>query len=311
MGIFDNVKNRLGFGTPGHDDRDWHDEDNPEEYYEDGYPSEDGRYGDYDNGYGDGYGYGGGGYGGNGYGGGYGDGYGNGGRNGYGDGYGDYDDRPAPMRSYGVDRADYYNDNHAPLVSQTDVRSQPLLGTVPGTAPDRIPAPKAYRRSTQRVGVDSQGDDASAFKNGLARSPSSFAQLHTARLRMEDSGKIPAVNYEDLKGSTGRLEELHAPPGVYDGIKSGHVRQRVHRRVEYIVPVTYADAEQITVELRKGAVVVLDLRGTRPDLAKRILDFSFGVASALDGQVERYIDRVYLFAINGAILDAERAAIRI
>jgi cell division inhibitor SepF len=73
----------------------------------------------------------------------------------------------------------------------------------------------------------------------------------------------------------------------------------------------YADAEQVAQELRRGVVVVLDIRPTRPELAKRILDFSFGVASALEGQVDRYIDRVYIFTRNSPLTDEERASIRI
>ncbi|MDR1184407.1 MAG: cell division protein SepF [Coriobacteriales bacterium] len=64
-------------------------------------------------------------------------------------------------------------------------------------------------------------------------------------------------------------------------------------------------------ELRRGVIVVLDLRSTRPELAKRILDFSFGVASALEGQVDRHIDRVYMFTRGGLLTDEERASIHI
>jgi cell division inhibitor SepF len=95
------------------------------------------------------------------------------------------------------------------------------------------------------------------------------------------------------------------------GLGQRQARPRVHRRVEHIRPATYADAEQVAQELRRGSVVALDLRTTRPELAKRILDFSFGVASALEGQVDRHIDRVYIFTRNGALTDEERAAIRV
>jgi cell division inhibitor SepF len=112
----------------------------------------------------------------------------------------------------------------------------------------------------------------------------------------------------EVAEATGRLGQ---GKGQARGFGPNQVRARVHRRIEHIRPMTYADAEQVAQELKRGAVVVLDLRATRPELAKRILDFSFGVASALEGQVDRHIDRVYVFSRNGALADEERAAIHL
>jgi cell division inhibitor SepF len=247
------------------------------------------------------------------------------------DGYAEYGDRPAAMRSYGVDRADYYNDNHAPLVTQADVRSQPIP-LVTGQAQDRIPVPRAYPRGTKIPARPERPEDVYAFKNGLARTPGSLAQLQSERLRMEDTGRLTAVGTTGGVGggaggqaalaegtnTAGRLEQRGqiAPIAQTQGLEQqnlaqGQVRRRVHRRIEHIRPMTYGDAEQVAQELKKGVLVVLDLRATRPELAKRILDFSFGVASALEGQVDRHIDRVYIFTRNGPLTDGERAAIRV
>jgi len=297
MGILDNVKSRLGFGNTATEEHSWHDEDYPEEYYDNvSSPIEDQgpviRSGVVMT-------------------------RGNGRSNKRSDGSGGFDTgdgyfgRPASMRTFGVDRADYYTDNHAPLVSQHDVRSHAIQGNAYLQQPqDRIPAPRAYPRSPQKTHETDREDDALAFKNGLARTPSSFAQLHSARLRMEDTGKIVALSADALRNPAVAPETDESSESLGDAA-SAQARQRLFRKVEHVLPITYADAEQIAVELRKGSVVVLDLRTTRPELAKRILDFSFGVASALDGQVERYVDRVYLFTINGAVQDVERAAIRV
>jgi cell division inhibitor SepF len=220
-------------------------------------------------------------------------------------GYDGNDVRQAPMRSFGVDRADYYSDSHAPLISQSDVRSQPLsVVPVPGQSRDAIPPPRVYQRPregfvrpAQTAATGGEGragrvpyperperperpEDLYAFKDGLARQQGSFAQLQSERLRMEDTGRL-------------------ASPGT------------VHRRLEHIRPMTYADAEQVAQALKGGIIVVLDLRTTRPELAKRILDFSFGAASALDGQVERHVDRVYVFTRSAPLSEGERAAIRL
>jgi cell division inhibitor SepF len=236
-----------------------------------------------------------------------------------------YDGQPGAMRSYGVDRADYYNDNHAPLVTQADVRSQPIpvLPTAMQNQ-DRIPPPRIYRRGSDSLARLDRGDDSLAFKGGLARTPGSFAQLQSERLRMENTGRLTAVDGSAAGaagaagvGSTSVPAAGIGQPSLGQSRVQAHnfgpnrVLPRVHRRVECIRPMTYADAEQVAQELRRGVVVVLDIRPTRPELAKRILDFSFGVASALEGQVDRYIDRVYVFTRNGPLTDEERASIRI
>jgi cell division inhibitor SepF len=296
MGIWDNVKSRLGLGDRHNGYREY---DNAE--YGDG-PSEE--YGD------EGY-----------------DGYAD---DAYGEQAGAYEranghgERAVSMRNYGVDRADYYNDNHAPLVTHSDVRAQQLpLTPAIGQPQDRIPAPRAYRRSSDDLARTGYNDDALAFKNGLARTPGSFAQLQSERLRMEDTGRLTALEGAAARGAAAapaaRLEPRPAQARagtIIDGSArfgqaQAQARPQVHRRVEHIRPMSYADAEQVAQELKRGAVVVLDLRSARPELAKRILDFSFGVASALDGQVDRHIDRVYLFTRNGSIADEERAAIRV
>ncbi|MDR0347520.1 MAG: cell division protein SepF [Coriobacteriales bacterium] len=302
MGILDNVKRRLGRGGGYSDYRGRgnaaYDEPAYEEYGDEGsYEEEEGEYGEYD-------------------------------------GYDEYSNRPASTRGYGVGRSGYHNDSYVPLVTQADVRSQPIP-VLPEAVQkaDRIPTPRVYSRvpdSSMRV---DRSDDVLAFKNGLARTRgSSFAQLQSERLRMENTGRLTAVgDGAPQQGTITPLPGVGAMGGALPGALPGaamptstptmaatlttpganRVHPRVHRRIECIRPMTYADAEQVAQELRRGVVVVLDLRQTRPELAKRILDFSFGVASALEGQVDRHIDRVYIFARNGSITDEERASIRI
>ena len=64
--------------------------------------------------------------------------------------------------------------------------------------------------------------------------------------------------------------------------------------VVVLSPSSYNEAEPIARTLKSNQAVVLALRDTRPELAKRILDFSFGVASALGCHVEKLDDRVFL-----------------
>ena len=76
--------------------------------------------------------------------------------------------------------------------------------------------------------------------------------------------------------------------------------KQIHRdpaaHLEIVRPNSYADVEKVANAAKAGKSVVLDLKNTKPELAKRILDFSFGVASALNGTVDKVADRVFVFA---------------
>ena len=56
--------------------------------------------------------------------------------------------------------------------------------------------------------------------------------------------------------------------------------------------------------------MVLALKETPDALAKRVLDFSFGVSSALDASVDCIADKVFVIARGAALTEAERASLR-
>ncbi len=74
-------------------------------------------------------------------------------------------------------------------------------------------------------------------------------------------------------------------------------------------PASYGEVERIAKILKAGDVVVLALRNTPDSLAKRILDFSFGVSSALEANVECVADKVFAITRGGALTDAERTGL--
>ncbi|MBQ9021304.1 MAG: cell division protein SepF [Eggerthellaceae bacterium] len=81
------------------------------------------------------------------------------------------------------------------------------------------------------------------------------------------------------------------PYRVYEaGSTSSH---RPTRSISVISPIAYNEVENVARMLRAGDAVVLSLRNTPNQLSKRILDFSFGVASALDATVDCIADKVF------------------
>lgn len=76
-------------------------------------------------------------------------------------------------------------------------------------------------------------------------------------------------------------------------------------RLEIVRPKIYADVEKIANAAKAGKSVVLDVADTKPALAKRILDFSFGVASALNQNVDKAADRVFVISKGSKMLNEE------
>lgn len=67
-------------------------------------------------------------------------------------------------------------------------------------------------------------------------------------------------------------------------------------RMEIVCPTAYADIEKVANAAKAGKTVILNVQDTKASLAKRILDFSFGVASALNLNVGKAAERVFVIS---------------
>lgn len=79
------------------------------------------------------------------------------------------------------------------------------------------------------------------------------------------------------------------------------------RQLQVIKPVKYDDAEAVTSVLKNNDVAILNFAETDRELMKRILDFSFGAASALDASVESVGNGVFAICRSVGLDDNERA----
>lgn len=78
------------------------------------------------------------------------------------------------------------------------------------------------------------------------------------------------------------------------------------RQLQVIKPTKYDDAESVTSVLKANDVAILCFANTDRDLMKRILDFSFGAASALDASVESIGNGVFAICRSVGLDDNER-----
>ena len=97
------------------------------------------------------------------------------------------------------------------------------------------------------------------------------------------------------------------PYAAYSG--TGATSYASKRKLTVVRPMAYGDVEQVARALKAGDVVVLAMRSTPDDLSKRVLDFSFGVASALDANVECPGEKVFAIARGNALTEDEKQSL--
>ncbi len=77
------------------------------------------------------------------------------------------------------------------------------------------------------------------------------------------------------------------------------------RNIVVIKPQSYNDVERVAKTVRSGDVILLNLRSTQDALSRRLMDFSFGVASALDARVDCAADKVFVICLGESLSQTE------
>lgn len=81
--------------------------------------------------------------------------------------------------------------------------------------------------------------------------------------------------------------------------------------MHFLEPRSFTEAEVVGDRFKRGQTVILNMVGTRPELAKRILDFASGLTFALDGSIQKVADKVFILTPrNVQISDADKRRLR-
>ena len=147
------------------------------------------------------------------------------------------------------------------------------------------------------------------------RAPAESSPAYNASLKQRESealarGEVSGAPYTP-SGSSSRAtaataagsRAAYAPAGA-SGTAYGV------RNLTVVKPLTYADAERVARALKAGDMVVLVTRAVSDDLAKRLLDFSFGAASVLDATVDCPAERVFAIGRGAGLSDDEKRQLR-
>ena len=79
-------------------------------------------------------------------------------------------------------------------------------------------------------------------------------------------------------------------------------------QVHLVVPKNFNDAQQVADQFKNGLPVILNLQGTETELTKRLIDFSSGLAYALDGGMQKVADKVFMLTPRNVEVSAEERA---
>lgn len=242
----------------------------------------------------------------------------------YEEGYDDYAsagssyDRYAPVttRSTGESRSSGsdYSASRPRLVSIEDVRANTHIGSGGASSGSQrassAASPSARSSSFGRTMVDSSlppqmtPEGTAAVSAAASRrrsegldslfSPTDGASALDAAASNTPTAKVAAA------AAAAAATEASSQKSSYTG----------HRVLKVLRPVSYNEAEGVVKSLKAGEVVVLVLPKGASGLRKRMLDFSFGAACALEANVECIADDVFVIARGNGITEVERMNLR-
>lgn len=260
--LFGDLKDKLGFGGGRSDRRDDYYDD---PYYDD-YADLEPAQGSYDSGYDP-------------------------------DTYGDpYDRLEYTTRSTGSSRSAGSRSSRfssAQLVSSGDIRATTSAYGVSDVAAKptmELPSVSHRTEAEEKKSVSKIAEDFSIPASSYTDFVSPYKQSSSASASSSSSSSA---------GLDSLFTPSAAPSGSVSGSSDGANVGSAHgtslaREIVVLKPASYEDASSIAQSVRAGKIVVLYLRQTDPALSKRVLDFSFGVASALTAQVDCLAEKTFV-----------------
>jgi len=175
-----------------------------------------------------------------------------------------------------------------------------------------------WHRVKVRLGLEDEWDDDGYYEGEeyLADEPDEFEDDYAPASRRShdhspyESGANPnAVRRVDRGPDLSRVRgadpsaPLRSVPTGAASVSS--VSPQV--KMNILEPKSYAEAQAIADKFKQGIPVILNLTATKPELAKRLLDFASGLTYGLDGGLQKVSEKVFMLTPhNVEVSDADR-----
>lgn len=212
-----------------------------------------------------------------------------------GDGYDDYYDDSSAQGGYG----DTYQDGYSTPAYQQSYQPEDGNGVLGQTRRGEAESVAVYTRSGELVGdadrhattynPPARSTDAAVHRPGAYDTPSSYAESLRSVPQMPTAPQQDQVtaHMSALVNSTAQLPAYVLRPESYD------------------------DVETVVRRVRTKQPVALVFVGVRTEIAKRVLDFSYGFACGLGATVREVGDRIFMVLPAGCeVRESDLAKLR-
>lgn len=180
------------------------------------------------------------------------------------------------------DDDDYYDDEYDDGDYDDEPTGTGLLGNTPRPEAESV---AVYTRSGRPVTSDNNGPS-TADRSSARRATASRQTSYTPRRRTRD-------DYDDGYDDYEPRASTYAPTSAPTFNASGQLPPYVLRAE------AYEDVQTVVRRVRTNQPVLLVLNDTPSDTAQRILDFCFGLAFGIDGEVQPVGGKTFLVLPDG------------
>lgn len=115
------------------------------------------------------------------------------------------------------------------------------------------------------------------------------------------------IGFEEEQNVIGEQDEMRSAQTTAVTAKENEMSYQTSgpAKVLILAPRRYEDVQEIANHLKAGRAVIVTLEDLDRDLAKRIVDFMGGVAYALNGEVQRVAEGIFVFAPQSVVVNTD------
>jgi cell division inhibitor SepF len=150
------------------------------------------------------------------------------------------------------------------------------------------------------------------LEQSYAERSSANVRRLTPRRRRDDEYDDWTVTDSDVRADARAPTVVQPPPRQSSSGRRPRPVQAVPSapavQVHLVLPRSFNDAQQIADKFKHQIPVIVNLQSADQDLSKRLIDFSSGLTYALNGNMQRVADRVFLLTPYNVEVSAEERA---
>ena len=127
--------------------------------------------------------------------------------------------------------------------------------------------------------------------SGMIEKIRKFLAMESDELEFDSAESIELQSLAE-GGRTYNEEPVRKPTVMSGGMSGASIKQEI----VVFQPNTFNEAQQVAEHIKARKSVIINMKRTDKELGKRIIDFLSGINYAVDGNVQKIADNIFLFA---------------